>query len=143
MFLLYNAAFYSSMNVSTQWTEQAKCSCMLLYFYKQYREMHRNTRHSNTSEHPRHLFIQLVYKSLYCLVNVILPFAVSDPDVPTPPTPPHPSPLFLFFLFAPPNPSEVTTISTRVNQSRHTSVKHTRPVLCHRVSVFISSSYDF
>lgn len=51
-------------------------------------------------------------------------------------------PLFILF-FAPPNPSEITTISTRVNQSQHTSVKHTRPVLCHRVSVFISSCYDF
>lgn len=91
--------------------------------------------HTETHPTQHNLFIQLVYKSLYCLVDVILPFAVSDPDVP----PLLPS--FFNLFFAPPNPSEVTTISTSVNQSRHTSVKHTRPVLCHRVSVLISSRY--
>lgn len=93
-----------------------------------------NTLHS-ASEHIRHLLTQLVFRSVYCLVDVILPFAVSASDVTLPP--------LLIFSFAPPNPSEVATISTRVNLSRHTSVKHTCPVLCHGVSVFISSHYDF
>lgn len=36
-------------------------------------------------QHTSHSFTQLVYKSLYCLVDVILPFPLSDPDVPPPP----------------------------------------------------------
>lgn len=88
-------------------------------------------RTCGSSKRTRHLFIQLVYKPLYCLVNVILPFAVSDPDVSFPLIPP-------LFVFAPPNPLEVTTISTRVIQS---SIL----VLCwfHRLSVFISSRSAF
>lgn len=109
-----------------------------LYVQIQYREIHSKTSHSKPWHKWNTLDICLFSWSInlcYCLVDVILPFAVSDPDVPHPP-------LFIFY-FAPPNPSEVTAISTRVNQSQHTSVKHTRPVLCHRVSVFISSCYDF
>lgn len=95
--------------------------------------------HNNDTHHCRehtHLFIQSVYKSLYCLCHCH--FAVSVPSVqPLPPS------FFCNFIFAPPNPSEVTTISTRVNQPQHTSVKHTRPVSCHCVSVPISSRSDF
>lgn len=94
--------------------------------------MHRNTPRSNTSEHTRHLFIQLVYKSLYCLVDVILPFAVSDPDVPTPP------PLFfnLFFCSTQPLRSynhqhESESVTAHFSQSI--------PVLCC-VIVFLFSS---
>lgn len=95
--LLYNAILLYMNVITLSGQCMTKGYFMVVYVYIQYREMHRNTPHSNTSEHTRRLFIQLVYKSLYCLVDVILPFAVSDPDVPTPPPPP--TPYFFFFFF--------------------------------------------
>lgn len=115
-----------------------KAYYMVLFVYIQCRkntEIHPTATQVNTL----HICLFSWYKNL-CIV-LSMSFCRLLFQTPTFPLLP---PFFLhFFFLAPPNPSEVTTISTRVNQSRHTSAKHTRPVLCHRVSVFISSCYDF
>lgn len=93
--LLYNAIFYNYKNVITFSGQcMLNAHCRVLYFHTQYRDLHRNTHNSNTSEHSRHLFIQLVYKSLYCLVIVICRLLFQTPTFPLPS-------LFCFFLLHP------------------------------------------
>lgn len=94
------------------------------------RGIHRNAHHSNTSEHTRHLFTQLVNKSLYCLVNVILPFAVSDPRRSF-------SSPFLFCFLLHPTPQKLQP-SAR-GWISHGTLQSSIPVLCC-VIVFLSSS---
>lgn len=108
-----------------------------LYFYIECREIQRNKCRCNTDEHTRHFYIKLVNKPLYCLVKVILPFLFQNLMFIFPPLP-RPSFYNYFNLFAPPNPSEVTTISTRMNQSSILIL-----CWCHRVSVFISNCSSF
>lgn len=84
-----------------------------------------NTETHLTSKHTRHLFTQSVYKSLYCLVNVI--FTVSDPNV----FPFLPFFLFLIYISLHQTPSEVLI---RVNQSQKP------PVLCSCSIVFLFPS---
>lgn len=106
---------------------------MVLFVQIQYREIHKRTLHSKPwHKGTKHLLIQLVYKYLYCLVDVILLFQTQTFPI-----------LPYICSFAPPNPSELTVISTAVDPSRLPSVQHSRPVLCHCVCVFISSCYDF